>query len=95
MKYLVLSGISWTCPGAIKVLGLSFHLAAAFPATVKAPLGALGICAAELVHEEYAPADRPRAEARARETGYRLEECRLGRGCRRLDSRDTILSFLQ
>jgi hypothetical protein len=72
MTWLRVAAIVWGCPGGW--LG-----ARAIPAALQ-PL----VCAPAAMVEDYDPAQRRRAEDRVRQLGggARLEECRLGRGCR-------------
>lgn len=80
MTFLLLAGISWACPGGM--------LSGLWPAAIK-PL----ICQPKPLVEHYDPAQAPRAKARAIETGADLQACRLGRGCRSITKRLTVVTF--
>jgi hypothetical protein len=53
------------------------------------------VCSPVALAEDYDPAQRRRAEDRVRQlgAGARLEECRLGRGCRTLSTWRTEVTF--
>jgi hypothetical protein len=80
MRWLRVAWIAWQCPGGL--------LAGLWPAAAR-PI----ICQPAPAVEDYDPARRAKAEARARDLGADLQACRMGRGCRSLTHRETVTTF--